>query len=135
PSVEQLREQPPSVAPPAPAASSDMIPAPMVPSTPNAYPRTAPNGTPRLRPERTTSWSRGLVAVRGEVVMPDQLTPRPGAKLVFVNAENKDRREYATANQYGEFDTRLPAGNWYVYLGGADGRAVYHKQVRLGDRD
>jgi hypothetical protein len=137
PTVEQLRERPPAVVPP--AASSDMIPPPNVPATPSAtpysFPRTNPNGTPRIRPDKTTSRSGSVVTVRGEVVMPDQLTPRAGAKLVFMNAANRDVREYATANQYGEFDVKIPAGNWYVYLAGADGRAVYHKQVNLGDRE
>jgi hypothetical protein len=54
---------------------------------------------------------------------------------VFVNAANKDQKEYVAANRYGEFDVRLPAGNWYLYLGTADGRAVYHKQVSLGAKD
>jgi len=139
PSVEQLREQPPSVIPSAPGAGADNIPSPMVPTNPNpgtSYPRNAaqPNTYPKIRPDKTTS--RGsAVTVRGEVVQPDQLSPKPGAKLVFVNADQKDKREYATANEFGEFDVRLPAGNWYVYLGTNDGRAVYHKQVSLGDKD
>ncbi|MDB5311425.1 MAG: hypothetical protein JWO38_5627 [Gemmataceae bacterium] len=133
PSVEQIREQPPGVMPP--GSASDMIPAQTLPATPGtSFPRANPNGTPKIRPDKTTSRST-VVTVRGEVVMPDQMSPRGGAKLVFVNAANKDQREYVSANQYGEFDIRLPAGNWYVYLGGADGRAVYHKQVSLGDRD
>ena len=65
----------------------------------------------------------------------DQVTPRPGAKLVFVNAADPSKREYATANAYGEFDVRLPAGKWNLYVGGGEGRAAYHKQLTLGDRD
>ena len=76
-----------------------------------------------------------MVTVRGEVVMPDQLTPRAGAKLVFVNADKPEQKEYATANAFGEFDVRLPAGKWYLYLGGDNGRATYHKQISLGDRE
>jgi hypothetical protein len=30
---------------------------------------------------------------------------------------------------------RLPAGKWYLYLGGDNGKATYHKQLTLGDRD
>jgi hypothetical protein len=135
PAVEQIREQPPSVIPPS-SGSDANIPSPMVPTQPGAYPRTGPAATPRLRPDKTTSASKSdVVTVRGEVVMPDQLTPRGGAKLVFVNAANADQREFATANPFGEFDVRLPAGNWYLYLGGDDGRAVYHKQVSLGAKD
>ena len=100
-----------------------------------SFPRSMPPASqPKIRPDKTTSRS-SVVTVRGEVVQPDQLTPRPGVKLVFVNADNQEKREYATANQFGEFDVRLPAGKWYVYLGGSDGKAVYHKQVTLGDRD
>jgi hypothetical protein len=130
PSVEQIRN-PPNVT----EESGTNIPQQSVPVNPNAFPRTMPpTANPRLRPEKTTS-RNGTVSVRGEVVLPDQLTPRPGAKLVFVNADNQEKREYATANQFGEFDLRLPAGNWYVYLGGENGRATYHKQVSLGDKD
>ena len=39
------------------------------------------------------------------------------------------------ANSFGEFDVRLPAGKWYLYLGGDNGRATYHKQITLGDRE
>ena len=28
-----------------------------------------------------------------------------------------------------------PTGNWFVYLGGEGGRATYHKQVSLGDKE
>ena len=132
PTVEQLPANPPSVVP----ERSDMIPPTSVPVQPNAYPsRTSPSNYPKIRPEKTTSFAKSLVTVRGEIVMPDQITPRPGVKLVFVNAENKDRKEYLTANQFGEFDVRLPAGKWYLYLGGNDGRAVYHKLVSLGDKE
>ena len=134
PSVEQLPASPPNVTQ---ERSGDMIspqniPMPMSPGM--SYPRTGPAGSPKIRPDKTTSRSR-VVTVRGEVVKPDQLTPRPGAKLVFVNAERADQMQYATANQFGEFDVQLPAGRWYLYLGGDNGRAVYHKQVSLGEKD
>ena len=126
PEVQQLRENPPSIMP-----EKDMIPKTDIPL--NSFPKTSPNGT-KIRPDKTTSRS-GVVTVRGEVVMPDQLTPKSGTKLVFVNAEDQNKKEFATANQFGEFDVRLPAGNWFLYLGGDNGKAVYHKQVSLGDKD
>lgn len=132
PSVEQLRENPPSVVPSNPGGETISPPNPPLPGA--SYPRTSPSGSPKIRPEKTVSRS-SLITVRGEVVMPDQLTPRSGARLVFMNASNQGEKKYATANQFGEFDIQLPAGHWYVYLGGADGKAVYHKQVNLGDRD
>ncbi|MBX9583112.1 MAG: hypothetical protein K2X87_22625 [Gemmataceae bacterium] len=133
PQIEQLPANPPTI-----SQDNATIPPQNMPARPpgemNSFPRTGPAGTPRLRPDKTTSRSSS-VAVRGEVVNPDQLTPRAAAKLVFVNADQMDRREYVTANQFGEFDVSLPAGKWYLYLGGADGRAVFHKALSLGDRD
>lgn len=142
PQVEQLRDRAPSVLPP--AAETNIAPqnvptapAPMTPGM--SYPKTLPPATSapsnvRMRPERTTS--RGTqIAVRGEVVLNDQVTPRANAKLVFVNAEDQTQREFTTANAYGEFEVRLPAGKWYLYVGNGDGKAAYHKQVTIGDRD
>lgn len=131
PSVDQIRT-PPGVT----ESTDNGIPQTQLPTAPGAsYPRPMPpTANPRLRPEKTTSRG-GTVTVRGEVVQPDQLTPRSGAKLVFVSADSPEKREYATANQFGEFDLRLPAGNWYMYLGGDTGKATYHKQVSLGDKD
>jgi len=128
PEVQQIRDNGPTV-----TQEKDMIPPTVVPSSPNAFPKTGPNGT-KIRPDKTTSRS-SIVTVRGEVVAPDQLTPKAGSKLVFVNAEDQSKKQYATANQFGEFDVKLAAGNWYLYLGGENGKAVYHKQVSLGDRD
>ncbi len=131
PSVDELRSNPPSVMP-APS-QADMIPPANVPVTPGvSNPR--PNTNVRLRPEKTVSRS-SVVMVRGEVTLPDQMTPRANAKLVFVSADAPDRKEYVNANKYGEFDVRLPAGTWYMYLGGDNGRATYHKQLNVGDRD
>lgn len=130
PTVEQLRENPPMVMPPK-TGSSDGIPPTELPVQPGSLPRP---GTAKIRPEKTVSRS-SMVSVRGEVVLNDQITPRSGAKLVFMNAEKPEQKEYATANAYGEFDVRLPAGNWFMYVGGEAGKATYHKQISLGDRD
>ncbi len=127
PTVEQLRENPPTVMPP--KGTSDGIPPQELPTMSAPKP-----GTPKLRPEKTVSRS-SVVSVRGEVVLNDQITPRSGAKVVFMNADKPEQKEYATANAYGEFDVRLPAGNWYMYVGGETGKATYHKQISLGDRD
>ena len=85
-------------------------------------------------PVKTASLS-SKVAVRGEVVLNDQITPRSGAKLVFMNADKAEQKLYATANAYGEFDLTLPAGTWYMYVGDAKGDASYHKKITVGDRD
>src|SRR5262249_45944571 len=133
PSVEQIRENPPSVMPP--STGTENIPPTTLPYPPGtSYPRTTPNSNPKIRPEKTVSRST-TVMVRGEVVMPDQITPRPGAKLVFMSAEKPDEKRYVTANEFGEFDTQLPAGEWYLYVGGGDGKATFHKKVSLGEKD
>jgi hypothetical protein len=130
PTVNELRENPPGVMPQK-GGSDTMIQPQELPTGPGmSNPR--PNNT-KLRPEKTVSRS-SVVSVRGEVVLNDQITPRAGAKLVFMNADKPEQKEYATANAYGEFDVRLPAGNWYMYVGEA-GKATYHKQINLGDRD
>lgn len=135
PSVQELRDQVPSAMPPG-SGSGDKIPPPGVPTQPGmSYPR--PSNSNQTRPERTASRPRAAsVAVRGEVVLPDQITPRSHARLVFVNADNLQQRYFVTTNAYGEFDVVLPTGRWYLYLGGDDGRALYHRAVSLsGDRD
>ena len=131
PSVDQFREKSPNVQPP--QNGSDNLPPMQLPTGPGgaSYPKP---GTARLRPEKTVSRT-SVVSVRGEVVLADQITPRGNAKLVFMNADKPDQKEYATANAYGEFDLRLPAGNWYMYVGGVTGKATYHKRLALGDRD
>ena len=136
PVVDELRP-PASVVPSAPSTQGGMqetMPATNLPTAPGMSLPRSPAIAPKPRLDRTASRS-GIVTVRGEVVMADQLTPRPGTKIVFVRADKPTVREYATANAYGEFDTQLPAGNWIVYLGSTNGQAVYHKQVSLGDQD
>jgi hypothetical protein len=131
PSVNEIRETTPSVMPPG-SGGSDTLPPMNLPTQPGSNPKSGTNT--KLRPDKTASRSAS-VAVRGEVVLQDQLTPRAGAKLVFMNADKPEQKEYVTANAYGEFDVRLPSGDWYVYLGGDNGRATYHKKISLGDRD
>ena len=133
PTVEQLRESGPSVVPG--GGTPDNIPPANVVVPPGvSNPKTQPSGAPRLRPERTVSRTVP-VTVRGEVVMPDQISPRGGAKLVFVSAEKADEKRYVTANEFGEFDAQLPPGDYYLYVGAGDGKATFHKKVSLGDKD
>jgi hypothetical protein len=118
--VEQLRDNQPGVMQ---QPNSDNIPSPMVPTTPGT---TNPKNA-KLRPEKTVSLSK-VVSVRGEVVLNDQMTPRGGVKLVFMNASKPEQKEYVTANAFGEFDVQLPAGTWYLYVGEGK-QATYHKQI------
>jgi hypothetical protein len=129
PSVNELRENPPGVMP---GGSDTMIKPQELPTGPGnaSFPRP---GSAKIRPEKTVSRS-SVVTVRGEVVLNDQITPRAGAKLVFMNADKPEQKEYVTANAFGEFDLRLPAGNWCLYVGDKD-KATYHKQITIGARD
>lgn len=132
PTVEQFRENAPNVLP---KGGSDNIIPQDLPTGPSntSNPRT---GNPKIRNDKTASRSTSsVVSVRGEVVLNDQITPRANAKVVFMNAAKPDQKEYATANGFGEFDVRLAAGTWYMYVGGETGKATYHKQISLGDRD
>ncbi|AWM39450.1 hypothetical protein GobsT_22230 [Gemmata obscuriglobus] len=132
PSVEQLRENNPGVMPAKPGGSDNAIPPTDLPSTPGTS--NPKSGTAKFRPEKTVSRS-SVVSVRGEVVQNDLITPRANAKLVFMNANKPEQKEYTTANGFGEFDVRLPAGEWYLYVGGEAGKAAYHKKISIGDRD
>jgi hypothetical protein len=51
--------------------------------------------------------------------------------MVFVSAQKQDMRVAATADRSGRFQVDLPAGGWYVYLAGADGKAAYHSQLTV----
>lgn len=133
PRVDEFRGSQPSV-----IQEGDMIPPTKLPISGGSRPRTAPAPT-TTKPftggvnARTTSYAPATV--RGEVVRNDQITPRGGTKLVFVSAANIDVREYVTSDSFGNFDVKLPAGEWHVYLGNGEGRAQYHKKISVGEYD
>lgn len=129
PRVDELRSAPPGV------SSEERIPSPRLPTVGDGT--VAPRSMPPARPVTVNAHtaSRTTGAVRGEVVLNDQVTPRPGTKLVFVNAADTTKREYAQADGFGNFDLKLPAGDWYVYLGNGDGKATYHKKITIGEYD
>jgi hypothetical protein len=128
PSVERLPSSPPSVTPD--RGGSELIPPSNLPTQPQSLPRSMPPGKVNAR---TTSRPAGPASVRGEVVLSDQVTPRPGAKLVFVNATDLKTREYATADQFGNFDLQLPAGDWFMYVGNGDGKASFQRKITIAD--
>jgi hypothetical protein len=132
PRVDELRTNPPIVTP----EGSTTIPPQRLPITEGSRQRVLPPTRPATGPVNAHTTSRpGPASLRGEIVQSDQVTPRPGAKLVFVSAADHDRREYVTADRFGNFDLRLPAGDWHVYLGNGEGRAVYHKKITVGAYD
>jgi hypothetical protein len=65
--------------------------------------------------------------VEGQVVRSDN-SPKPSAKLLFVNAST-GKRQTIYANTAGRFQVDLPAGSWHVYLHGADDLPIYHSRV------
>ncbi len=135
PRVDELRTNPPSVMPDGTAT----IPPTNLPTIPPGMSRPS-RSMPPARPatgavNAHTTGRSGPATLRGEVVLNDQVTPRPGAKLVFVSTADLSKREYVTADSFGGFDLKLPAGDWFVYLGNGDGRATYHKKISVGDFD
>lgn len=124
----------------APSAGSqgvETIPDPKLPTGGVNYPKTMPPAsqpsTSKYTPNANTA-SRPA-RLRGEVVEKDQVTPKAGSKLVFVNADNHDDRKYAKANEFGEFDLSLPAGDWYLYVDRGDGNAVRYKKLTIAPND
>ena len=71
--------------------------------------------------------------VSGEVVLGDRATPRPGVKVVFLNTADLTDRIDAVADDFGNFSTDLPAGDWHVYVGTGTGRAQFTRTVTVSD--
>ena len=129
PRVDELRTAPPGIAPDTGAT----IPPTQLPTIPNSLQRSLPPATkpiPGGVNARTTSRPTSG-SVRGEVVLNDQVTPRAGAKLVFVNVDDLSKREYVTADDFGNFDLTLSSGEWYMYIGTGTGRATFHKKITV----
>lgn len=72
--------------------------------------------------------------LQGQVVSRDN-APRSGAKLIFVNAARQGQQHPVTADARGQFRVTLASGAWYVYLTGADGRAVLDSKIELRDHE
>lgn len=73
--------------------------------------------------------------VFGEVVGADKVSPVANAKLVFVNATDLNDKRYVTADGFGGFDAKLPAGEWHVYAGPGTGTASYVSKFQVKDGD
>lgn len=82
----------------------------------------------------STSYTKETGAkLTGEVLAADRATPVSNAKLVFVNAADLDDRRFVTADAFGGFDAKLPAGDWIVYAGRGTGKADKISQFRVAD--
>lgn len=122
----------------APQVSPETISPTDLPTGGSNYPRPMPPptkpGVSRSTPMNANTASRPA-RLRGEVVEQDQLTPKAGSKLVFVNALDHDDRKYTKANAFGEFELQLPAGDWYLYVDRGDGQAVRYKKLTVAAND
>ena len=134
PRIEEFRNTPPTISPSGPETIS-----------PTDLPTGGTNFPRQMPPANNPSSTRGKAPLnantaskarlRGEVVERDQLTPKAGSKLVFVNAADHADRKYAKANEFGEFDLTLPAGDWYLYVDRGDGNAVRYKKLTVAAND
>lgn len=65
--------------------------------------------------------------VDGKVVRQDN-SPRPNAKVLFINA-GTGQRQTVFANTAGRFQVELPSGSWHVYLHGADDLPIHDSRI------
>ncbi|MBI3406775.1 MAG: carboxypeptidase regulatory-like domain-containing protein [Planctomycetes bacterium] len=101
-----------------PSLGAPSLAAPVVPTT-NPPPPAVKLENIVVGPEAT---------VDGQVVRSDN-TPRPGAKIWFVNAGAQAARQEVTANTAGRFQVTLASGSYHVYLQAADGATNYHSRI------
>jgi hypothetical protein len=71
--------------------------------------------------------------LQGQVVRDDRITPRANATLRFVG--EKDEEVTAKADRTGRFDVDLPAGEWTLYVPGADGKPTFHSTLLVRGSD
>ena len=92
---------------------------------PSTAPPTSSPPPPPVRMERIAVGPNSHV--EGQVVRNDN-SPRPNAKLLFVNA-GTGQRQTLLANSAGRFQIDLAPGSWHVYLHGADDIPVHHSRI------
>jgi hypothetical protein len=136
PRVDEYRNSKPSI-----QQEGGSIPETRLPTLPMNMPGGVSN--PKAKPSApanfrsnamTTSFAKAApTKVYGEVVQTDQKTPLANAKLVFVNVADVEKREYISADAYGQFEKTLPAGEWYLYVGPGDGKANLHSQIKVSE--
>jgi len=107
--------------PAAPAPAQQASPAPV---------QTTPAKQPTVRLDRIVFGSDSTV--EGQIVRGDN-TPRPNARMLFVNANQSTLRETISANDAGRFMVSLAAGGWLVYIYDADNHAVFHSRIEVND--
>ena len=135
PRIDEYRNSKPSI-----QQEGGSIPETRLPTSPMYLPGLSnpiakPPAPANFRPNAmTTSFAKAApTKVYGEVVQTDQKTPLANAKLVFVNVADVEKREYISADAYGQFEKTLPAGEWYLYVGPGDGKANLHSQIKVSE--
>ncbi len=135
PRIDEYRNSKPGI-----YRDSGSIESPGLPTTPMQMPGGVSNPKPatpqsNFRPNAMTTANVKLAPTKvyGEVLQKDRTTPLAGAKLVFVSVANTEKREYAAADAFGQFEKALPAGEWYLYVGPGDGKADLHSQIKVSE--
>ena len=128
PQIDEYRSPVPQSMP------SNTIEPPYVPTNP-ASNQTRQSSPSQPKSNALTTSLEPTARLQGEVVASDQITPKGGVRVVFLNASNLEVRRYAEADRFGNFDLELPAGDWHLYLGTGNGQAVYQKKVNVVAND
>lgn len=115
--------------PPMSGAYDSSIRKPLPPSQPVA-PAVQPEA-PRVRLDRIVMLPSTGVA--GQVVRGEELTPRAGARLLFVSTEQDGQPQTVTADENGRFQATLAKGSWLVYVRNGEGTPVFQKKIEVKD--
>ena len=95
----------------------------------------APAPAPPIRFDRTTSLRVAASTLQGMVVLGDRISPRGSTQLLFVSTEKQGPQQKVSTDATGWFDVSLPAGEWLLYVAGADGRPEYHSKLTVRAND
>jgi len=122
-----------------PAVDPRLIPRPGVQegtATPQSSP--VPAG-PSFKPatnapafDRITGNTNGA-SIHGQVVANNFVTPMRGAKVLFVSNQSEQVKQTTVADTTGRFALSLPAGDWKIFVGRADGTLEYHSSINVQD--
>ena len=100
---------------------------PVQPANP-APQQNAPSTSPGVRLDRIVSIPS--TNIEGQVVRKDE-TPWSGAKVTFVNANQKGQQQNLSADEKGIFKVALNPGSWLVYIEGSEGKPVFHRKIEV----
>ena len=99
-------------------------------SPPKPMPATPPSQSNYGVPFNARTTSLGKARVEGEVVTDDGVTPRPGAKVVFMSAANFATRVEAVTDAFGQFDAQRAGGRVAHLPGGGRRRGGPVQEIR-----